>query len=346
MNNRVTRLMVISSSLTPLYEKVRTALHRNGDSLLLPGINPTKGFNPSFYTDSAGTVPAVLDDFIGYANDCGFGNLTFIQPTTVAKPILTKKYNLIGDSVGFAESTHWINNGASGWVDGYGIAPDGTMTTTLCKTGGTKYATLLDPAPNSVYTLSFYCRKANGPKINTYTDSAGTDTGVAFSQIDVGTQTSIGVAGGATEIFIEDNGDFLRIGMAFRTSMTGGRITPHVYVASGELEVWGYQIKQGSTPGRYQNASATLGQYDTNGFPYFLKCSTTNFLTADLTASAATIIDATSDGQVTTAGVSIAGTYMVGPNATTYGRIICKSAPSSADLNLYQTFIDKLSKVT
>ena len=207
------------------------------------------------------------------------------QPTAASRPVVSARVNLLNASTGIA--ANFISNGDAGWQDNFGIAPDGTTTTTLTTTGGTRYSPLTLPA-NSQAVHSIHFRKAAGKVGRVYVDGAGVFGGSALVDFDLGTLTQVTSSGAFVSLTLISVGQFVRASMVFNTSATGGLAAFHVFPVAGyPVEVWGVSASIGSVIPVYQG-SRTATSYDTAGFPLYAALNGTNSTLASTTGGGGT----------------------------------------------------------
>lgn len=156
--------------------------------------------------------------------------------------------NLLGSSTGFA--ANWSNNGWVGWSDNFGVAPDGTMTTTRSVPGGTVYKSI-SVAASSVVTFSMFYKKAVGASVYLYADGGGILGGSTSVNLNLET-LAFSAAGSSIQSFgLQDLGSFVRAYAVIKTSAAGGSAAFHLYPTAGVVEAWGAQVEAGSVVTAY-----------------------------------------------------------------------------------------------
>ena len=228
------------------------------------------------YQDRARTIPyTAVEQPLG--SFTGLNGVTATAPADVNRGVVSARVNRIFLSTGFAASAAhplvgWVDNSASGWMDNYGTAPDGTTSTTLVIPGGTRYTGIVLPT-GSKFTYSIYIKKKVGATYELYVDSnvVGGPTSAIFNAEtgDANDVTPSVLGYGAV-----DHGDFWRIFLVGEVSLVNGWVTPHIYGGVLSVEVWGAQCTVGAELKPYQGTRGT--SYDTVGFPHYLTFNGTN----------------------------------------------------------------------
>lgn len=195
------------------------------------------------YTDSVGVMQTAAINEPRFAY-----NPATLAPTGLM--IEAAATNLLSRSTGFLAG--WVSNGGvTGWADNYGVAPDGSTTTTYAIIPGTRYLAATLPA-STVCRYSKFFRKGAGLIGKLYADSPGVQGSSASVEFNLGTLVQTSITGSAISTAFEDFGAFVRVTMAFNSSAAGGSGTFHVYPLSGSpVEVWGAQVEAGSAATSY-----------------------------------------------------------------------------------------------
>jgi hypothetical protein len=323
-----TRRAVLSAN-TSIYARAKTIMQRRGDSLLLPGIGRMNGFNPEFFTDSSGITHAVLDDFIGFSNDCGFGGLVFTQATIQNKPRITKSTNLlVGLSTGI------------GWLYDY--------------KNGTEFRITRSSTSESGYIYSKEFKIFNKYPVT-----------LSFESMQIGSVNScelyiLGheywVTGAIKNIIYENSTTWIKNTFTFQLDESvefGDSVIRFDHNggdgSASSVCVRNLKLEYGNTATQWNFSFEDDPDYDTAGFPYRLQFDETDTLSAVIPAGyeAATVIYAVPGGQVTMTNqnLSAAGVLTLGPNLILFALIVCKTHPDAADLAALQALANKLAGV-
>jgi len=222
---------------------------------------------------AAGTA-ARVNALFSTAEVLGFVGLAFcnLSPTATMRVRMTNEAsstNLVAFSDNIAA---WVTNGDTGTLGFYGIAPDGTPTTTYMA-NGTRYRTVAATI-GTVYTYSYYVKSAGGPGAALYVDGMTPTLTATFT---FSTKAFTGVSGGVTPQYKDIGGGWYRVALTF--TATGTSFNVHVVTSGGAIEVWGGQVEVGGLTSYYPSlqtlASRSSGAtyIDANGL---IAVATTN----------------------------------------------------------------------
>lgn len=362
-----------------LAQEVKAQLLRLGHSLLIPGVGEVDGFSSGTYSDSAGAVPAVLDDFLGRWVDAGSGGLAFTQATTPNKPLLTKRVNLLTKTEDFTDSIAWSKLNVSPNSNVITGPFQGTYGDSITESSGSSsrfgcYYTLGVPGiglGSLSREVSIYAKAKPNARYLRLCACGVSSTSFAFITVDlvsgIVTQDA-GYVGPVSNVFgdmSDVGGGWYRISLVATMSLHYFLVVlsdsatpaagvdygyvPHTGDSSAGVYLFGAQVAH---PGsRYQSVN-TATNYDTAGFPYRVRFDTNQTLSASIPSgfgyADTTIISALSDGQVTLTGQNLSGVaHTIGPNLDLLGRIYAPNGSSmtAAELALYQRYMNNLAGV-
>ena len=193
---------------------------------------------PALYVDAAGVLQTAAADVPRRQYDPT--NLG-AAPTYLFEAAAT---NSMPWFKGFVAS--WTNNGTAGWTDNFGIAPDGSLSTTQILPGGTRYRTVTMPA-NSRVCYSYFAKKTAGANLLMFMDGAGV-IGTTGFRLSLQTLAITGLTASAVNYGVQDYGAFVRVFCTFLTSAVGGVGGFHMYPVAGSApyEAWGAQVEIGA----------------------------------------------------------------------------------------------------
>lgn len=240
----------------------------------------------TMFQDSAGTTPVTaVEQPVGRILDkSGRGNHA-TQSTSASRPVLSARVNLLTKTEQFDDAVWAKAAGVSVPVTN-NLAPDGTLTAdTITSTAGnqinqTNIATIV----GATYTTSAWIKKTIGATVFPMLVLNGT---AVFGQVILNTNTGVanvrsGVPG-ATNVVVTDAVDYWRLSFSTvpnstissvlfyaaastdGTSYTGGLSASHI--------IWGADLRvtnDGVGIPAYQRVN-TSTDYDTTGFPYYLR---------------------------------------------------------------------------
>lgn len=149
--------------------------------------------------------------------------------------------NMLAQSTSFGAG--WTANASSAYTDGYGVAPDGTTTSTLARVGGTKYAAGVGVG-TGVRSYSLFVR---GGTTSTYLMFAdGIPGGSASATFNVAAGTVSGQTNVSATRMVALAGGWWRLSISFTTA---GAASCHIYptgTTNQTIEVWGAQLEAGA----------------------------------------------------------------------------------------------------
>lgn len=174
----------------------------------------------------------------------------------------------------------WSTNGDTSTAN-YGVAPDGTVSSTLIS-GGTRFqgATLTSGA---VYTYSEYVKAGTAPAINLYRDGGGVICDAVFN---FSAQSFTSFASVISASVLPLSNGWFRISMTFTAPNSTN--TFHLYPNGGSAEFWGAQLESGSCATSYVPTAAAIATRAADGS----------------TSAASTVTDYTCDGVNVTFGAA------------------------------------------
>lgn len=167
------------------------------------------------------------------------------DPTDLTKPPYALIEPAATNMIMFSQTfSSWYSNGDSGTVYNYGVAPDGSTTSTVVSSG-TRYMSVNITA-GTVYTYSEFVRPVSGTLVRLFGDALGSAT---FNLVGSGTLDST-YGTSATAIQKLQNG-WYRVSMTFVAPTTKSQPF-HLMPYSGcSMEFWGAQLETGSVATSY-----------------------------------------------------------------------------------------------
>jgi hypothetical protein len=248
----------------------------------------------SMYQDSAGTIPAALEQPVGKILDkSGRGNHA-TQSVSTSRPTLSARYNLLTKTEDFSNAV-WVKTGllafGSGSTVNAAVAPDGTTTAGLItedtSTGNHRLYSVADTT-TGIRKFSVSVKNASGSRYvalrlslnalnhahcifdlsnSTYSASASITSPSIVSQGDGWYRLSITVNSttSPTPLVYLSNTATAPIETATDVTYTGDG-TSGIYLWGADLRV----ANDGVGLPAYQRVN-TASDYDTTGFPYYLK---------------------------------------------------------------------------
>lgn len=221
-----------------------------------------------------------------------------LQATLANRPTLSARYNLLTYSEDFSNAV-WVkinstinpniamspigDNSASGLVD--------NIQNNIHRIGYSDYF----GSEKQVITYSIFIKA--GSKSFAHVISNYSDRGADTVAVNLVTGEAILVSGGLTSFTVKNSGNgWYRFSATVTKNSTVGK-SFYVYSATGMgqndityigdgttvLYIWGAQLELGTQATRYQRIAAA-NDYDTTGFPFYLRHGPSQYLTANLPA--------------------------------------------------------------
>lgn len=189
------------------------------------------------YYDKTGTLRTAVANALRISYDPS--DLTK-APFAMAEPAATN-LAVQSENLGVAP---WANNGAT-FTSNYGVAPDGTTTTTLLLSNGTRYLPGVTVTSGKTYTYSFFTRSQGATTVNVYWDGT-TSQGIVFT---FPTESFVGNPPASRAGYKKLPNGMYRVWMTFTATTT--YVNLHAYPGDGPVECWGFQLIEGTDPGSY-----------------------------------------------------------------------------------------------
>ena len=240
----------------------------------------------TLFQDAAGTIPVTaVEQPVGLMKDkSGRGNHAF-QTTSANRPVLSARVNLLTKTEDFSDAAWWTTSGVT--------ASKNTIT---CVNGGCAVYTQFGNSTLLAGTYTLSCAVLKGKSFNlTIDDAAGNGIGVYFNGTNgVGTTVILGsgwsVTNSSCVTHPNDSNYWLASVTIVRpttTAYSNVAIRPNINdsatyagscTAGQTLVLWGADLRVTNTGVNlppYQRVN-TSTDYDTAGFPLYLKCNGTN----------------------------------------------------------------------
>jgi len=313
----------------------------------LPGVGQVNGLTAGNWIDSAGTVPAVIDNPVGKVTD-SFGGIHATQSLTGSKPILrrgilnlTPRSNTFTDALWFypaGAATFVGSTDPTGALNSYRSTP-GTVGNAPINTSANNNRTYSDQTfANGTYTIALWVKTdAIDSAVALYLEDrlsdtvrgSGSTTTNSTWQLIVATGTTAGASAGVRILWASTQAVLLG-----GVGLFAGTLTAQQIIAAGGIPL---------TTTAPASSSQGPSWFDTSGS----KSINATFPAGN---ESVTVIDALPTGQATATGQNVVGTYNVASasGTRTSGKIIVSpsSALSAPDLLALQKYANLLAGVS
>jgi hypothetical protein len=313
--------------------------------------NDIQTYSTSYFTDTAGTDPAELEDTIGLVLDQSGNDIDFTQATAGARPKLSARYNLLERTEEF-DNAYWSKLN----LLPFGAGSVANTTATLDPLGGNTAELLVANTTLSTHgVFRAYTYAAGAYQSTVYAKAAGYDglhmtvvnaiaTSSAGFDLTAGTikanhsnvEASIesvgdgwfrcsvsATGGGGAENVRYYFGDASTIqGTIDGASGSTGAIPPYVGDGTSGIYIWGADLRLASDSDLPYQKVVTATDYDSEGFdPYLQFDQVDDALVATIPAiTGGTLVLATRQGIWIDDDINAsAGTFSIGPTTYTGG---------------------------
>jgi hypothetical protein len=293
--------------------------------------NDIQTYSTSYFTDTAGTDPAVLEDTIGLVLDQSGNDIDLTQATAGARPKLSARYNLLERTEEF-DNAYWSKSGSGTGTApvvtaNFAEAPNGSMTAERVQFNqgaGTASADfslisrVFSPAlPSDFYAHSIHFKSNTSENQIILAYNTGNQVGQEFTVTPEWQRFVLADSDYLTSNYIEGSANFIFGIRGGELTYFHGPNTPQ----TADILVWGGQTDPGTVATRYQRVT-TATDYDSEGFdPYLQFDQVDDALTATIPAiTGGTLVLATRQGIWIDDDINAsAGTFSIGPTTYTGG---------------------------